>query len=205
MSKNEEEATYEAPVVTERVIKSNEARLVMGNLKKAKEAKAAVPAVKEVKDKDGNIITPAVAAVAATPASPAVQTVYLLAIDADVCDEVNARMAAQGFEMSDTDAPVECEYGSGKKGWKLTYTAADDKGIRAAFKKVKGKDDFNKPGLAKLKEAAKLEAKAKAAVEKAEGKEAAPEKKGGKKKDAVAKTSVGGGVVAGAFDEGAVE
>lgn len=191
MSKTEAEPTYEAPVVTERVIKSNEARLVMGNLKKAKDAKAAVPAVKEVKDKEGNVTTPASAAVGAIPATKAIQTVYLLAIDADVCDEVNARMAAEGFEIADDSAPVECEYGNGKKGWKLTYTAADDKGIRAAFKKVKGKDDYNKPGLAKLKEAAKAEAKAKADADKAAGKDAAPD---------AGKSGIGGGVVAGAFD-----
>lgn len=167
------------------VIKTTDARLSIGSLKKAKSATEAVqpiPAVKavaEIKDEAGNITqasvvgVSAVAGKAATPATPACQKVYLIANTDIIMDEVVARMADQGF------APLEVqrEYVDGDKP-RLCFTAETAAPIRAAFKAVKAKDGYNAPGLKieadEKKAAAKLKAdeeKAKKAAEKTEDKE----------------------------------
>lgn len=172
------DANYEAPVVTEMVIRSNEAKMEGWRHIKGKAAKEAVEAVKAVKavpaevDEDGNEITPAVEAVKAVKAQEAVegtpgcQRIHVQAKTEEILDECVARLADQGFHFPDTEAPAETPYGVGM--WITIGPEKEDMtALRQAFKKVKGKDHYNKPGLDALKE----EEKAKKAQEKAAAKE----------------------------------
>ncbi len=164
------------------VVGARDARLQMGNLRKAKEAVPAVKAVKAVpekKDKDGNITQEAVAAVKAVPAKkaqPQVQQVHLDCVSEEVMHEVRARMADQGFEDK-FDGQVIM---SGNR-FRLTFEAETAQPIRAAFKAVKAADGYNKEGMDKIKEQKKADAKAKKEAEKAEKEKAEKDKKAEKK------------------------
>lgn len=174
------------------VIGSRDARLAIGSLKKAKSAEEAtqptpgVKAVAEVKDDDGVVTQEAVdkvKAIAGSPATPAtlaVQKVFLIGNTDEIMDEVQARMTDQGFEPENDgqrEYVQDCP--------RLTYTAENDKIIRAAFKKCKSKDGYNAPGLKIIADAKKVEDKKEADAKKEaakETKEATPEKKETKKK-----------------------
>lgn len=179
------------------VIGSRDAGLVIGSLAKAKEAKPAVKAVKEIKEviaiaavpekkdpKTGKVIqkkvkavkgvkgVKAAPAIPAQPATPEVRTVILKCRTEGIAQEVIARMADQGYEMEG-----EVKY-IGPGTFDLTYKAESDKPIRAAFKKCKSKDGYNKPGLAALAAAKKAEVKAKKVVEDAKETTVSGKKKG---------------------------
>ena len=108
------EVTYEMPEVTNMIIRSNDARLQMGNLKKGTPA---VEAKEAEVDAEGKEISPAVAA---KEAAEPQQTVYLIGRTVEIADEIMARMHDLGYDMPDAAAPVECNYGRGETGIKLT-------------------------------------------------------------------------------------
>lgn len=151
------------------VVGARDAKLQMGNLRKAKEAVPAVKAVKAVlekKDKDGNITQEAVAAVKAVPAKeaqPQIQQVHLDCVSEEVMQEVRARMADQGFEDKFDGQIIMAD-----NRFRLTFEAEAAQPIRAAFKAVKAADGYNKEGMDKIKEQNKADAKVKKDAEKAE-------------------------------------
>jgi len=183
--KNEEKIMTELKMTEGFVVGARDARLVIGNNRKAKPAVEAVKAVKGVEaveavkaDKEKGIKAvkavaevKAVKAVEAQPAKPAEQEVHLDSTTKEVAQEVRARMADQGFEDKFDGQLVETKDGR----FRLTFVAETDKPIRDAFKAVKKADGYNKAGLDAAKEEKKAAAKAKKAEEKAKA-DAAKEK-----------------------------
>lgn len=183
------------------VILSNDARLQMASLKKATEAVAAVKAVKEKKDKEGNVTQEAVAAVKAKPATPAVQKVFLIAKNEDVCNEILARMADQGFTAELDGQPEILE----DKTLRLAYKAETAAPIRAAFKACKAKDGYNAGGMAIIdaqrKEEAKIKKKAAQDKAKAAEKNAKPKDEARGNVEPTKEVEEGGDEWPGSFDE----
>lgn len=162
------------------VIGSRDATLTIGSLSKAKEAKPAIKAVKAVKEiiaiapvpekkdpKTGKVIQKKVKeikgikgveaspAIPAQPAKPEIRTVVLKCRTEEVAQEIIARMADQGHELVGEMKHID------PGTFDLTYKAESDKPIRAAFKKCKAKDGYNKAGLDILSKKKKAAAKAK--------------------------------------------
>lgn len=185
-----------AEMIKNFVVGVSDARLVIGNLKKAKPAAEAVAAVEGVKaveatkavkanKKEGIEAVKAVAAVTGVKAVAAVeakeatknvQTVHLDCATVEIFEQVRARMADQGF--SDNFEGQNIKNGD---RFRLSYNAENDKIIRAAFKKCKSTDGYNADGLAAAKEAKKADAKAAKAEAKAK-KDAEAEAKAGDEK-----------------------
>lgn len=162
------------------VVGSRDATLTIGSLIKAK---AAIPAVKEVKEvkeviaiapvpekknpKTGKVIqkkvkgVKGVKGVKASPAIPAqsatpeIRTVILKCKTQEIAEEIIARMADQGHKLMEEIKHIE------PGTFDLFYTAESDKPIRAAFKKCKNKDGYNKAGLDILNKTKRAQAKAK--------------------------------------------
>ncbi len=166
------------------VIGSSDARFSTGPLKKAKaavkavkavEAVEAVEAVKAVKanKKEGIEAVKAVKAVKgvkgvkgveATPATPQVQTAYFRGKTKEICEEILARCADQGYTDALNGQILEDDKGS----FYVTFKAEQISTLRAMFKKCKAKDGYNAPGLKAQADAAKAEKAAKAKKAKAE-------------------------------------
>jgi len=178
---SDQDEAYEAPEVSNMVIKSTDAKMYGWKQIKGKDAKPAVEAVAgksaiaAMTDEDGNETSPAQPGVKAVKAQDAVeakigcQHVHVQAKTMEILDECIARLAALGFHFADTAAPADTEHGVGM--WITIGPEKEDMtALRQAFKQVKGKEHFNAPGLAIIKEEKKkaaAEAKAKKDAEKA--------------------------------------
>lgn len=150
------------------------------------EAVKAVKAVKAVLDKDGNIITPAVEAVKAVKAVPAVEAVpgvkavkaveaipaspgshkfNIQAVSLDILKEAIARFADQGYPLTDKTV-TKIPYGYSVKIEFPGDTPETMKTFRKAFKNIKDRTLYNKPGydLAMEEEKAKAEVAKKVAA-----------------------------------------